>query len=68
MADAAVAAGLPDRAVFHYPDAAAAGAAVPERLRSGDLVLVKASRGIRLETVADAIAAARGAANMQQAG
>jgi UDP-N-acetylmuramoyl-tripeptide--D-alanyl-D-alanine ligase len=68
IADAAVAAGLPDRVVYHYPDAAAAGRAVPELLRPRDLVLVKASRGMRLETVADAIAAGRGAANRQQAG
>lgn len=68
IADAAVAAGTPDRTVFHYPDAPAAARAAPDWVRAGDLVLVKASRGMRLETVADAIAAARGAASRQQAG
>lgn len=35
-------------------------AAVPSILRDGDLLLVKGSRGARLETVRDAVAAARG--------
>ena len=39
-----------------YPDAAAAAADLPRHLRPGDVVLLKASRGVRLEVVADAIA------------
>ena len=39
-----------------YPDAAAAADDLPRHLRPGDVVLLKASRGVRLEVVADAIA------------
>jgi UDP-N-acetylmuramoyl-tripeptide--D-alanyl-D-alanine ligase len=42
------------------PDAAAAVQAVRERLRAGDVVLVKASHSIGLETVALALAADAG--------
>jgi UDP-N-acetylmuramoyl-tripeptide--D-alanyl-D-alanine ligase len=38
------------------PDAAAAAALAVEVVRPGDIVLVKASRGIGLETVAEALA------------
>jgi len=41
--------------VICYSDAAACAAAAPQRLRRGDLVLLKASRGVRLESVAAAI-------------
>ena len=37
-------------------DTERAGAELAERLRPGDVVLVKASRGIGLETVAEALA------------
>jgi len=40
----------------HVDDAAAAAALVPGLVRPGDTVLVKASRGIGLETVAEALA------------
>jgi UDP-N-acetylmuramoyl-tripeptide--D-alanyl-D-alanine ligase len=40
------------------PDAAAAAELVPDLVRSGDVVLVKASRGVGLEVVADALGAA----------
>lgn len=55
MADAAVEAGLSPAAVLHFESAAAAAAALPQLVRTDDLVLVKASRGIKLETVAKAI-------------
>jgi UDP-N-acetylmuramoyl-tripeptide--D-alanyl-D-alanine ligase len=54
-ADAAVAAGLPPTAVLRFPDAKAAAESLSRVVRPGDLVLVKASRGVKLEYVADAI-------------
>lgn len=41
-----------------FPDAAAAAAHLASRLRAGDAVLLKASRGERLDRMVDAIAAA----------
>jgi UDP-N-acetylmuramoyl-tripeptide--D-alanyl-D-alanine ligase len=42
----------------HAPDARAAAALVPGLLEPGDTVLVKASRGVGLEVVAQALEAA----------
>ena len=42
-------------------DAAQAAVLVPKLVRGGDTVLVKASRGVGLERVAEALAAAAGA-------
>jgi UDP-N-acetylmuramoyl-tripeptide--D-alanyl-D-alanine ligase len=50
-------AGLPEDATVHFDDATAAAAAVGDLVRPGDAVLVKASRGIQLEKVVDALAA-----------
>jgi UDP-N-acetylmuramoyl-tripeptide--D-alanyl-D-alanine ligase len=58
IAAAATAAGLAN--VSHLATTADAAAAVPPMLRAGDLVLLKASRGMRLEKVAAAIHAAFG--------
>jgi UDP-N-acetylmuramoyl-tripeptide--D-alanyl-D-alanine ligase len=57
IADAAEAAGMPKAKVVHFESAADCAQIAPRWLRSGDLVLLKASRGIRLETVAAAIIA-----------
>jgi UDP-N-acetylmuramoyl-tripeptide--D-alanyl-D-alanine ligase len=57
LADAAVAAGLAAAAVRYFESSDAAAAAVAGALRSGDLVLVKGSRGSRTDIVADRIAA-----------
>jgi UDP-N-acetylmuramoyl-tripeptide--D-alanyl-D-alanine ligase len=57
MAAAARAGGLNGGAVRAYPDKAAAQAAVLAELAAGDVVLVKASRGLALDTVAEAILA-----------
>jgi len=56
IADAAVAAGFPTRAVLRYPDSTAAAVPVSALLRDGDLVLLKGSRGVHLERIAAAIA------------
>ena len=58
IAAAATAAGLAD--VTHVATTAEAVSVVPPMLRSDDLVLLKASRGIGLEKVAEAIHAALG--------
>ena len=52
-AGAAVAAGLPERCVRHVPTSAEAASLALERIRPGDLVLVKGSRGIGTEIVVE---------------
>ena len=54
---AAVAAGLPETAVRAFDDSASAAAVVAAEIASGDVVLVKGSRGIRTDVIADRIAA-----------
>jgi UDP-N-acetylmuramoyl-tripeptide--D-alanyl-D-alanine ligase len=51
MARAAVRAGMAPDAVAHFPDVASALPSILAQVRSGDLVLVKGSRGIRTDTV-----------------
>jgi UDP-N-acetylmuramoyl-tripeptide--D-alanyl-D-alanine ligase len=58
-AEAALGAGMPQEKVIRFPDSGTAAEHVNDIVREGDLVLVKASRGIRLEAVANAIATAR---------
>lgn len=55
ISEAAQQAGMAPRAISRFPDAAAAVKVVPGWLREGDLVLLKASRGIHLEELAKAI-------------
>lgn len=67
IASAAIEAGMSPAAVRHFDDAEAAARAVPELVRPGDLVLVKASRGVRLEKVAQAIEFFRHGAHVRAA-
>jgi UDP-N-acetylmuramoyl-tripeptide--D-alanyl-D-alanine ligase len=60
LADAAVEAGFPADAVSYYETSDAAAPAIVARLRPGDVVLVKGSRGTRTDIVADAVKAGRG--------
>ncbi len=53
--EAAVAAGLPAPSAFHTEDPRALAAFVRERLRPGDVLLVKGSRGMKLETLVEAL-------------
>jgi UDP-N-acetylmuramoyl-tripeptide--D-alanyl-D-alanine ligase len=55
IAEGAVAAGLAEDRILLVPDADAALDALRPRLRDGDTVLVKASRGIGLDTIVDAL-------------
>jgi len=56
------AAGLDAASVVHFADAASAADAVASLVSPGDAVLVKASRGMRLEQVIDALVARFGEA------
>jgi len=60
--EGARAAGLPPRSAAHYSDAKSAAEAVASLVAPGDAVLVKASRGMRLEQVVEALAARFGEA------
>src|SRR5690606_25392208 len=67
IGEAAQEAGLDQSKIVRMPDSSAAATALPPRLRAGDLVLLKGSRGIRLERIAETIARqfAVGAAHAQ---
>jgi UDP-N-acetylmuramoyl-tripeptide--D-alanyl-D-alanine ligase len=57
LADAAISAGMATSAVTYFERSELAAAEVAGVIRSGDLVLVKGSRGIRTDLVADRIVA-----------
>ena len=57
LADAAIRAGMPAGAVSHVPTSSEAAALALERIRPGDLVLVKGSRGIGTDVVVDRLKA-----------
>lgn len=61
MADAAVESGMAAGSIQTCADAQQAAEIVPQMLADGDLVLIKASRGLRLERVAEAIHRGMGA-------
>ena len=60
LAKAAVAAGMGPTAVHYFETSDAAANAVAKALADGDVVLVKGSRGIRTDVVADRIVVERG--------
>ena len=62
ISDAARAAGMPADRVLVVPDAGSVADALAPRLLAGDVVLVKASRGIELERAVDGLLAALGGA------
>jgi len=55
IVEGAADAGLPEDALHHFATAAAAASGVTGIVRPADAVLVKASRGVRLEVVVDAL-------------
>lgn len=57
LAEAAVSAGMKRDAVFYVEDSARAASLVLEIVKPGDLVLIKASRGVRAEGVVDRLRA-----------
>ncbi len=57
LADAAIDAGMPPQAVTYFPQSTDAVTVVSAYVRRGDVVLVKGSRGIRTDIVADRLAA-----------
>jgi UDP-N-acetylmuramoyl-tripeptide--D-alanyl-D-alanine ligase len=59
LAQGARAAGLPADRIIEVHDAVAAGSALKAMVRQGDVVLVKASRGMRMEQVVDTLTGMR---------
>ncbi|HSM92852.1 MAG TPA: UDP-N-acetylmuramoyl-tripeptide--D-alanyl-D-alanine ligase, partial [Anaeromyxobacteraceae bacterium] len=55
IAEAAAAAGLPADRIFHTEDVDALIGWARERLQPADLLLVKASRGMKLERLVEAL-------------
>ncbi len=51
IARSAKAAGMPDDHIYHFPKTIEAGIFLQERLKSGDVILVKGSRGSKMEQV-----------------
>jgi UDP-N-acetylmuramoyl-tripeptide--D-alanyl-D-alanine ligase len=60
LGESAIAAGMAPATVTFFEESAAAAPAIAAAIRSGDVVLVKGSRGIRTDLIADRIAEAFG--------
>jgi UDP-N-acetylmuramoyl-tripeptide--D-alanyl-D-alanine ligase len=60
LADAAIDAGMDTASVTYFEQSAAAAPVIAAAIRSGDVVLVKGSRGTRTDVIADRIAEAFG--------
>jgi UDP-N-acetylmuramyl pentapeptide synthase len=57
VAEAALRTGMPESQVFQYEDTIRAGTELQAMLQSGDVVLVKASQGIRAEKIVEEVMA-----------
>ncbi len=53
IAEEAATAGLPRKSILTFPDAATAAGRINDIVRDGDLVLVKGSRGMRMEVIVE---------------
>ncbi|MGH9219986.1 MAG: UDP-N-acetylmuramoyl-tripeptide--D-alanyl-D-alanine ligase [Vicinamibacterales bacterium] len=60
MGDAAIAAGMPQQSVMHFDTSSEAAAALMPLVTSGDVVLVKGSRGTRTDVVVERLTAVFG--------
>lgn len=49
--EGALEAGLPKRQLLHFVDSEKAGESLSERLRSGDLLVIKGSRGVKMDRI-----------------
>jgi len=67
IAEAAIGRGMDAAHVSHFPDSAAAAREIARWLDDGDLVLLKGSRGMKLERIGQAIVEARGGTQMRSA-
>lgn len=59
LAEGARQAGMPPDHIVEFPDAQAGATALARMIRQGDVVLVKASRGMRMEQVVEAVTGMR---------
>jgi UDP-N-acetylmuramoyl-tripeptide--D-alanyl-D-alanine ligase len=55
LVEGARAAGFGEEALSHFPDSTSAATAAPDLARAGDAILVKGSRGMRMERVVQAL-------------
>jgi UDP-N-acetylmuramyl pentapeptide synthase len=57
IAEAALTAGMPEECIFQYEESERAGRELQAYVSSGDVILVKASQGIRAEKIVEEIMA-----------